>query len=214
MIKINLLPARKPKRQAEPGQRDVAIGVAALIAAGAVTFFALHKPAQDELAQLKEANAQHAADLKRRKAKIKDLDELTAAVELAQERTSAIDKLIAARAVPAHMLHELGEILTPGRMPTMTDDTAAKVKDPLRDTFRLREDWDPRKVWITSITESKGVFTIAGGAESEADVTQLAKRLQASVYFEEVAPASGQQQAAKDSGVTYYSFAITGKVVY
>jgi hypothetical protein len=37
MIKINLLPQRKPKRASEPGQRQVFLGIGALAAAAAVT---------------------------------------------------------------------------------------------------------------------------------------------------------------------------------
>lgn len=214
MIKINLLPQRKPKRQAEPGERDIAIGMGALLVAGVATFFVVHKPKADELERLKKANEDHQASLARRRDKIRDLEDLRAAVQLAEERTASIEKLLAARAVPAHMLHELGEIMTPGRQPTMTKESSARVNDPNRDTFRLKEDWDPKHVWIEYFGESKGTFTLVGGAESDADVTQLAKRMQASAYFQDVAPAGGSRITDKESGITYYKFTITGKVVY
>lgn len=214
MIKINLLPQRKPKRQADPGQRDVTLGFLILLIAGAATFFLVHKPKSDELARLQSANAAYDEDLARRKDKIRDLPKLREGVALAEERTSSIDKLIAARAVPAHMMHELGELLTPGRLPTMTKDMAKKVSDPKDDTYRIREDWDPKHVWITELEESKGDFVLIGGAESDGDVTQLSKRMQASTYFEEVALSKGEKVTDKDTGITYYTFTITGKVVY
>ena len=52
------------------------------------------------------------------------------------------------------------------------------------------------------------------GAQSESDVTQLSKRLQASIYFDNIVPAGGERIADKTSGVSYYRFQITGKVVY
>jgi Tfp pilus assembly protein PilN len=214
MIKINLLPQRKPKRQADPGQRDVALGLLALLAAGAAVFFLAHKPTSDKLAELQAANAAYDEDLARRKDKIRTLPQLRSAVALAEERTSSIEKLIAARAVPAHMLHELGELLTAGRLPTMTREMAMKVSDPKDDTFRIREDWDPKHVWITELKESKGEFTLVGGAESDADVTQLSKRMQASAYFDNVAQARGEKVTDEETGITYYTFTITGKVVY
>jgi Tfp pilus assembly protein PilN len=214
MIKINLLPQRKPKRQTAPGQRDVALGFLLLLVGGAATFFLLHKPKSDERAELQAANAGYEEDLARRKDKIRDLPKLRSAVALAEERTGSIDKLIAARAVPAHMLHELGELLTPGRMPTMTKDMAKKVSDPKDDTYRIREDWDPKHLWITEFKEEEGEFTLVGGAESDGDVTQLSKRLQASVYFEDVALAKGEKVTDEDTGITYYTFTINGKVVY
>jgi len=214
MIKINLLPQRKPKRQADPGQRDVALGMLALLAGGAAIFFLVHKPKSDEREKLQEANAAYDADLASRKAKIKDLPKLASSVALTEERTSSIDKLVAARAVPAHMLHELGELLTPGRLPTMTKDMAKKVSDPKDDTYRIREDWDPKHLWITEFKEEEGEFTVVGGAESDADVTQLSKRMQASVYFDDVALAKGEKVTDEDTGITYYTFTINGKVVY
>ena len=212
MIKINLLPARKPKRQSEPGQKDVLVGVLALLLAGAAVFFLVDKPKRDELADLQKSNSDFAAEQARRKDKIKTLADKRAAVADAKAKADAIEKLVEARAVTAHMLHELAEILTPGRMPTMTKDMAAKVKnDP---NYQFRDDWDPKHVWIISFKENKGAFELDGGAESDADVTQLAKRMQASAYFQDVTPAGGQKQTDKESGITYYSFTIDGKVVY
>jgi len=212
MIKINLLPQRKPKRQSEPGQRDLLIGVVALALAGAAVFLFVHKPQKDKLDKQRDANASFEDDLNRRNDAIRDLVSKRAAVATAKERSTSIDKLVAARAVPAHMLDELGEILTPGHMPTMTVAVAEKVaKD---DTFAFREDWDPKHVWITELVEKEGGFTLRGGAESDGDVTQLAKRMQASAYFEDVAPAGGQKVTDKENGITYYEFTITGKVVY
>lgn len=214
MIKINLLPQRKPKRQAEPGQRDVVLGMLALLAAGAATFLFVHKPAKDDLDKLRAGNADAEQAMARRKDKIRGLAELRIAVEDAETKTASIEKLLAARAVPAHMLHELGEILTPGRLPTMTTAMAKDVASPTKDTYRLREDWDPKHVWISEISERQGVFTLIGGAESDGDVTQLSKRMQASAYFQDVTPRGGEKIADKDSNVTYYRFTITGKVVY
>jgi len=214
MIKINLLPQRKPKRQSSPAERDVALGLVALAAAGLALFFGLHKPKSDRLDHLRAANADFESSLEARKRKIKDLPALRAAVEEAETRGGQIEKLIAARAVPAHMLHELGEILTPGRLPTMTKDMAKKVGDPTNDTYRFREDWDPKHVWITDLTEKKGVFNLQGGAESDGDYAQLMKRMQASAYFAEVTPAGGERVTDKNTAVTYYKFTITGKVVY
>ena len=214
MIKINLLPQRKPKRTTDPAQRDVAVGFLALAVLALTTFFVLHKPKQDKLESMRAANADFQDSLARRKDKIRTLPALRAAVEEAEARGEQIDKLIAARAVPAHMLLELGEILTPGRLPTMTKEMARRVGDPKNDIYGFREDWDPKHVWITELTEKRGVFTLAGGAESDGDYAQLMKRMQASSYFEDVTPSGGERVTDKNTAVTYYKFVITGKVVY
>jgi len=212
MIKINLLPARKAKRQSEPGSLALLIGLVLLVAGGAAIFFFVQKPKMDELDKRQAENSKFSAELAARKAKIKDLPKLQKAVDDVSARAGSIQKLIDARAVPAHMLHELSEILTPGRMPTMTKDMAESVKKDL--SYQFRDDWDPKHVWITDLAEKKGEFTLTGGAESDGDVAQLAKRMQASAYFQEVAPTGGEKITDKDSGITYYTFTLKGKVVY
>lgn len=216
MIKINLLPQRKPKRASEPGQRQVVIGIGALVAAAAVTFVAVHMPLSGEVAALEASNEDLGQDIAAKRAKLKDADNLKKVVAAAEERAAAIETLIKAKAVPAYMLQELSDILTPGRLPTMTKAMAMRISegpqgDPNR---RFALDWDPKKVWITSFTEKEGAFTLEGGAQGDPDVTQLAKRMQASVYFQGVTPRGGERVSDRDTNVTYYKFTITGKVVY
>ncbi len=217
MIKINLIPQKKPKRQAEPGQKDILIGLLAVMALGVAVFFGLHRPKQAKLDELKEANDATASMISGQKKKLDgppSISDLRLSVAEATERTATIEMLSAARAVPAHMLHELGEILTPGHMPTMLPDIANQVLDPKNETYRIDPLWNAQQVWITRVSEAKGMFTLDGGAESDADVTQLAKRLQASVFFDEVNPRGGARLTDKTTGITYYTFSITGKVVY
>jgi Tfp pilus assembly protein PilN len=216
MIKINLLPARKPRRQSEPGQLDVAIGGGALLAAAAVVFFVAHRPMAGDRDKFKdEANA-IANDNSAKKAKIADLPQREAAFKAEQGRNAAIKQLVTTTVVPDNVLHELGEILTPSRLPTMTRAMSERVSqgpkgDPNR---RLQLDWDPKHVWITSFATKGDTFTLEGGAQSEADTSQLAKRMQASVYFADVtSPTSSRFQDATSS-LAYYKFTISGRVVY
>lgn len=212
MIKINLLPQRKPKRQSDAGSRDILIGLLVIIVAGGAVFMLLQKPKLDELDKQKASNADFESELAQRKKKIQDLPKLEKAVASIAVRGESIQMLIDARAVPAHMLHELGEILTPGRLPTMTKEMAERVKKEL--SYQFRDDWDPKHIWITDLSETKGVFTLSGGAESDGDVAQLAKRMQASTYFQEVTPTGVDKTTDKETNLTYYTFTIKGKVVY
>jgi len=119
------------------------------------------------------------------------------------------------------VLHELGEILTPPtgsqiHQPTMTEEMATRTgngpdSDPNR---RFDAQWDPNHVWLLGYADKDGVFKLEGGAQAEVDVTQLSKRMQASIYFMDVAPSAEERQTDKDSGIAYYKFTITGKVAY
>ncbi len=94
----------------------------------------------------------------------------------------------------------------------MTEQMAKQVEnDPNK---KIQQDWDPQHVWLTGFTDTAGTFKLEGGAQSKEDVTQLSKRLAASVYFENVTPQSGDRVNDKESGLNYYKFTITGKVAY
>ena len=216
MIRINLLPARKAKRVAEPGQGQIVAGVGALAAAAAVVFLVVHRPMQTEHKALTAANEELQTDVNAKARSLSDFEVLKKVVASVEARSTAIDRLIKSKAVPAHLLHEIGEILTPGRLPTMTRAMADAINpgpngDPNK---RIALDWDPKHVWITTFEETKGEFKVIGGAQSDSDVTQLSKRMQASVYFEDVTPQGGEKETDAASGVSFFKFTITGKVVY
>ncbi len=211
MIKINLIAQRKVKRS-NKGQQTLMIGFLIIILAGALVFLLVHKPLQGEISRLQSTNSKLKRQNADKKKQVKGLKDLKAAVEALNARKEAIDSLNGARATPADFLYELSKIMTPGRMPTMTRAMAKRVEaDPHR---KLTTEWDPKHVWIISFEEDRGKFKIKGGAQSDGDTTQLAKRLDASVYFEDVVPEGGNEKGERRSGVSYYNFTITGKVVY
>jgi hypothetical protein len=98
----------------------------------------------------------------------------------------------------------------------MTQDMAKRTGNGPESDPNRRYDlaWDPTHVWLTSFTDKNGTFRLEGGAQGEGDITQLSKRMQASVYFDNVAQASEERVNAPDNGVPYYKFTITGKVAY
>jgi Tfp pilus assembly protein PilN len=217
MIKINLLPQRRVKRAAaEESARPLVIGVAALLAGAAAVAVVVDRPRRARLAELREANAQLQADIAAKNRQLVGYTELKKAAEEADERYKAIRRLIGAKVVPAHVLHELGEVLTTSKYPTMTEDMVKRTgngpeSDPNK---RFQPDWDPSHVWVSGFTDAAGEFKLEGGAVTESDITQLAKRLAASVYFADVTPAGGERVADQQTGFSYFKFTITGKVVY
>jgi Tfp pilus assembly protein PilN len=210
MIRINLLPQKK-SRKAEPAQNVLAVGFAAVMVVALLVFLLIHRP-------LEEAIARDQADigvLKKRiaqlKEKTKDFEKLEAAFAAAEEQQQAIARLNSARAVPAWMLHELSRILTKEGLPTMTPAMAVQVRtDPNRAWV---QGWDAKHVWIDSFEENRGEFKLKGGAQSDSDMTQLALRMQASMFFKDVVPTTGKEVRTK-AGAAYYEFELKGTVVY
>lgn len=225
MIKVNLLPQRKVKRAAEPGQGQVLAGAGALLAAAAAVFFFVHKPMRDARKDYEAKAEELAAINNAAQAKLADYETLKKVVAEQEARSQSIIQLagdpddptkLGVRAVPANLMHELGRIMTLGGKPNMTRAMTEKVgtgpgSDPNK---AYAADWDPKHVWITSFSEKRGDFILEGGAQSDSDVTELAKRMQASVHFLAVTP-QGLDRVNDDATKTsYYKFTITGKVVY
>ncbi|MCX5742511.1 MAG: PilN domain-containing protein [Proteobacteria bacterium] len=217
MIRINLLPQRKVKRQAaEPGSKELFIGAGAVLAAGVLVFFLVDKPNRDHLNDLRDTNDALQKEIQAKNRLLAGYAELQKSAEEADKRAQSINRLIGAKVVPANLLHELGEILTTAHRPTMTEDMTKKTSttpdgDPNK---RFQTDWDATHVWFTTFTDTAGAFKLEGGAQSEQDVAQLGKRLAASVYFKDITPSGGERVADTATGITYYKFTITGKVAY
>ena len=74
MIRINLLPQRKAKRQftMPGGQTPIALGIGALAAIAAGVFLLVHMPRKSELNELETINKGLAADNQGKTTKLKD----------------------------------------------------------------------------------------------------------------------------------------------
>lgn len=216
MIKINLLPQRKPKKTAEPGQLEIAAVMGGVMAAAALVYFGVHRPTKTKAERILTEADDVAGRVQRLKAKVADLPVLEAAVAVETKRKEAIDKLVGTTVLPDNVLFELSRILTnegptmSAEMTTLTGSTTDA--DPNK---RFSPDWDPKHVWLKSFTTKGDAFTLEGGAQSGADVIQLTKRMGASVYFADVAMGPSKQVAAgTGASAPYYEFKLTGKVLF
>jgi len=218
MIKVNLLPQRKAKRSrapADPSSKQMMLGVGVLGGLAAAIAFGVHLPKRQKLEDLREANAALQRQIADKTKKLEGYAELKKAEEDVDKRAEAINRLLSTKVVPAHMLHELGKVLT-REGPTMSEvmAKAAGTGPDSNPNKQFQADWDGNHVWFSSFVDKNGTFKLEGGAQSESDVTQLAKRLAASVYFLDVTPAGGERVVDQETQLSYYKFTITGKVAY
>lgn len=219
MIRINLLPQRRAKRVVgrrgaaeEASARHLLYGVLGLVAAALAGLLLVDLPTREDLEDYRHDERLLRAEIRRQNEQLAGFAELQKAQAEAEARKQSIERLMRAKVVPAHVLHELGEILTSNRTPTMTSDMARRVNsDPNK---RFQQDWDPTHVWLSGYSDNGGVFRLECGAQTESDVTQLLKRLAASVHFLDVTLAGGERVVDQASGVNYYKFTITGRVAY
>jgi hypothetical protein len=226
MIRINLLSQKKGKRSGgDPqGQQTFLIGVLVVLVAGGAVFFLVDRPLRADIKDLGEQNDKLTAQNGEVEKKLKAGDPLAGippeatikgAVDSLSKRREAIAKIEEAAVTPAWMLRDLGRILSLkyNEQPTMTEASANKLKASPQLAFK-GDEFDPRHVWTTGFSEKEGNFKLVGGSQNEADITKLAKRLDASVYFDAVYSEKGKSEVDKTTGITYYTFTITGKVVY
>ena len=211
MIRINLAPSRRTRHE-DRSQQELLAGFLVLLVAGAAVFFLIHRPLEERIEKQQRTNNLLQNQNRAKETKLKDYPKLKAAVESAEKRQEVVLRLNAARATPAHLLRELSQLLTSKQSPTMTAAMIAENEHNPNRTFS--REWDAKHVWITSFTETGGDFTLKGGAQSDSDMTQLALRLQSSVFFYEVVPKGGGEVVDRDTGIAYYQFTIVGKVAF
>ncbi|MEM9490111.1 MAG: PilN domain-containing protein, partial [Myxococcota bacterium] len=209
VIRINLAP-QKRKTTADRGQQSLLVGLLAIIGAGALIFFFVHSPLQDKLDKLDESLEKLRKDHKEKQKQLKVIQDREKVEKKIKQTEAMVSRLVDASANPSHMMRELSAILTTKGAPTVTSETSQNLSR--QQSINL--DWDAKHVWITKFTEKQGTFRIEGGAQSDSDMTQLALRLQASVYFRDVIPEGGKVVTEKGSNTTYYEFVIVGKVAY
>jgi hypothetical protein len=229
MIKINLLPQKRAKRgaaaprrgaggapSATTAGRQIAIGAGVVAGALALFVLAVDLPAKRRTSDYKEKTAALRRDIDAKAQSLVGYDKLAAAQTETIKKLQAIDRLLESKIVPAYVLHELGSILTKQRSdgggPTRTKHMDDLIKADA--TRAYDKEWDGSRVWLMSFADTAGQFRLEIGAQSQEDVTQLSKRLAASVYFADIALASGERVSDRESGINYLKFTITGKVAY
>lgn len=219
MIKINLLPQKRAKKgrvavgpSAASGSagKQLALGIGSVVGVALLVFFVMDLPNRADIADYESKTAQLNNAIREKTGQLQGYDKLQAQEKEVLTKIESIERLEENKVVPANVLHELGHILST-RGPTMTDKRRGEVKNSSK---QYQEDWDPTHVWITSFNDTAGAFKLEGGAQSRDDITQLSKRLAASMYFVDVELASGERVLDRDTQLTYYKFLISGKVAY
>ncbi len=208
MIRINLLPSRRAKRQ-EAGQRQfVLMGLAILATVGLVVFF--HLQATTELEKAQHDNTILQADVARLKQELGDYDKIRGQREELLKQRKTIQSLESGRTGPVYLLRELSELLSPGKGPTF--DRVTYEETLRKDPNAGFSNWETKRAWLESYAEDKMRVKIRGSAKSNEDVAEFLKRLNSSVFFKDV-NLDATAQAAKGS-VKFVNFGLSTTVIY
>lgn len=183
MIRVNLLPQKRDARR-EGGQTWLlaVMGVAVLEIIG---LFLFHQVKLDELAKQKRVNAELQSQIEEIKHVVANHGAVKKQLEALRAREDAIETLQSARTGPTAVLLELARVLTRGQAPTVDQEYLQQQrKDNPTAVFNVN--WDARRLWLTTYRESNRLLKISGYARDAEDVSELARRLTFSDYFQDV----------------------------
>jgi type IV pilus assembly protein PilN len=217
MVRINLLPDRKQAvRRAtavgEPSQLWLVGVLGALVVTVVVCLF-IQKMKQDEYAAIVADNTRTQGQIDGIKKTIANHAEIQARLKGLRDREEAIQKLQAARTGPTATLLELAHVLTPGRGPTTDRDKLEQLKrDNPAEVYN--QNWDGRRLWLTSYIESDRTVKLEGLARDGEDVSELERRLKLSDYFTDVKLLPGAKTADSTSHQELFKFQLSAKVKY
>lgn len=239
MIRINLSPSVKrkvqqtraitavqmvvPTTKASRGSIYAVVMLLGWIAIGAVVYL-VQTGVTDDTTRLAAQTATLVADAKAINDKI-DEEGLQARKNYEEEVSKAVATLETKRRTPVYVYHELTNILTTGKQPTMIELEQRKRVD-LDPQARLNLDWDAQSVWLASVVEEEnGVLEITGAARDPDDLSEFVKRLRASVRFSRVSHPEFQLKEVKDDASkkvlkpgeaphNFYTFELTAQVRY
>lgn len=213
MIRINLLPHKK-RRLTEPSSSGELWVLAALglLLVQVALLFVFHGFKEEELREQDQKNRQVQAQIDQSKKVVANHAAIKKELERMRDREDAIAKLQSARTGPTAVLLELARVLTPGRGPSVNPEKLAQLRrdNPMA---MYNPSWDARRLWITKFIESSRRVKLEGAARDAEDVSELARRLSLSDYFDAVRllPA----RSAKDpSGLEVVQFALEAEAKY
>lgn len=211
MIRINLLPHKREARR-DSGQGWL-IAVMLIIAAEVVVLGLYHQFKLQELAKQKQINTELTDQISEIQSTVKNHAEIKKKLEVLRAREDAIGKLQSARSGPTAVLLELSRILTAGRGPSISpEELMQKKKDNPQDVHNVS--WDARRLWILSFKENQRVVKLEGFAHDGEDVSELARRMVLSKYFQDVMLLPAKQQVDAESKLNVVKFQLQAKVRY
>jgi type IV pilus assembly protein PilN len=211
VIRINLLPHKREARR--DSRQGWLVAVMLVIAAEVVVLGLYHQLKLQELDKQKQVNAELTNQISQIESTVKNHAEVKKKLEVLRAREEAIGKLQTARSGPTAVLLELSRILTVGRGPTISaEELMQKKKDNPQDVHNVG--WDARRLWVLSFKENQRVVKLEGFAHDGEDVSELARRLSLSKYFQDIVLLPAKQQVDSESKLNVVKFQLQAKARY
>jgi type IV pilus assembly protein PilN len=211
LIRINLLPAKR-RVESEGGQGWLLV-LLALFVGQVIGLFVLHGYKGEALTEQRRKNAELETQIKQVKKAVANHKAIKDELEQLRAREDAIAKLQSARTGPTAVLLELAKLLTPGRGPSVDPQLLQRLRDENPGEV-FKSGWDSRRLWITRFVEQQRQVRLEGLARDGEDVSELARRMTLSSFFDEVKFLPAKKSMDQASGLELVKFELEAKVRY
>lgn len=213
MIRINLLPQKKRRVEAGSGGETWVLAAIGVLVLEIVALFFYHSSLEAELQNEIKTNNQIQAKIDASKRTVTNHKNVTDELDRLRAREDAIAQLQSARTGPTAVLLEMARILTPGRGPSIDPEKLAQIRrdNPLA---AYNPTWDTRRLWVENFVENSRVLKIDGVARDGEDVSEFAKRMNLSDYFDNVRLLPAKQAKDSETGLELVKFALEAEVNY
>jgi len=217
MLKINLLPDKKGRRP-QPGfggsvPNLLLVGVIGSLVLLLSGLFLFHTSEAGEVDTIRSANTRTQSEIDAIKGRVADHQKILDELAEIRRREEAIQQLQAARTGPTSMLLEISHILSAGGAPTADPTVVENLRARgLRDQL-WSTTWDTKRLWLTSFDEENRTVKIQGEGRTADDVGEAMRRMQLSLYFQNVRLDRAQAGVAAN-GLPVQQFTISARVRY
>lgn len=213
MIRINLLPQKKRRMEASSGGELWVLAAIGLLLVELVLLFVFHSFQETKLEDERKKNREVEAKIEASRRAVQNHAEVKKELERMRAREDAIAKLQSARTGPTAVLLEMARVLTPGMGPSINPEKLAEIRrdNPLA---VYNPSWDPRRLWISDFMEESRLLRINGMALNAEDVSELAKRMSLSDYFDKVRLLPAKRTQDQETGLETVEFALEAEVNY
>lgn len=213
MIRVNLLPQKREGAGAGGGGQAWLVVLLVALFVETVGLFAFHQLKRNELAKQQQVNAEIEAQVRQSKKNAENHPKVKEELAAYRAREEAIDRLQAARTGPTAVLLELSRVLTTGRGPTVDGERLAKLRAE-NPTAVPSATWDARRLWLTGYRDQDRLVTLEGLARDGDDVSELARRLALSSYFDDVKLLPASKIVDAETKVELVKFQLSAKANY
>ena len=217
MLKINLLPDEKGRR-AQPGfgggiPNLLLVGVIGSLVLLLSGLFLFHTSQAGEVDAIRNSNVRTQSEIDAIKGRVADHQKILDELAEIHRREEAILQLQAARTGPTSMLLEISHILSAGGAPTADPTVVENLRARgLRDQL-WSTTWDTKRLWLTNFDEENRTVKIQGEGRTADDVGEAMRRMQLSLYFQNVRLDRAQAATALN-GLPVQQFIISARVRY